>query len=68
MPINVLAKFAEWQPLTFMVNAWRGLLLGESFTKTFDHSLEYYIVGSLIWAVVLIVVVIPFAIRTYRKG
>lgn len=72
VPINtmpdVLATFAEWQPLTFMVNSWRGLLLGDGYARTFDHSLEYYIVGSLVWVVVLVAVVSPFAIRTYRKG
>jgi ABC-type multidrug transport system permease subunit len=64
----VLEAFAEWQPLTFMVNSWRGLLLGDPFAATFEHSVEYYIAGSLLWALVIVVAVIPFAIRAYRKG
>jgi ABC-2 type transport system permease protein len=71
VPINtmpdVLEKFAEWQPLTFMVNAWRGLLLGDAATKSFSHSLAYYVVGSLAWAVGLAVVIAPLALRAYRK-
>ena len=37
--------FAKAQPLTFMVNSWRGLLLGDAVTRTFDHDLSYYVVG-----------------------
>jgi ABC transporter DrrB family efflux protein len=64
---DVLQKFAEWQPLTFMVNSWRGLLLGDAATATFSHSLEFYIVGSVVWAVGLAVVIAPLALRAYRK-
>jgi len=71
VPINtmpdVLEKFAEWQPLTFMVNSWRGLLLGDAATANFSHSLDYYIVGSLAWAVGLAVLIAPLALRAYRK-
>jgi ABC-2 type transport system permease protein len=66
MPGPVQA-FAKAQPLTFWVNSWRGLLLGDPVTRTFDHSLGYYIVGGLVWAAVLIVVFSPIALRTYRK-
>ena len=64
---DVLEAFAEWQPLTFMVNSWRGLLLGDAATKSFDHSLEYYVLGSLAWAVGLAIVIAPLALRAYRK-
>ena len=64
---GVLETFAEWQPLTFMVNAWRGLLLGDKATKTFEHSLDYYVFGSIIWAVGLAIVIAPLALRAYRK-
>jgi ABC transporter DrrB family efflux protein len=62
-----LKTFAEWQPLTFMVNSWRGLLIGDAATKTFSHSLEFYVAGSLVWAVVLGVAIAPLALRAYRK-
>jgi ABC transporter DrrB family efflux protein len=64
----VLQTFANAQPLTFMVNSWRGLLLGDAATRTFSHSLDYYVIGSLIWSVALVVIVAPLALRTYRKG
>lgn len=64
---GVLEAFADWQPLTFMVNSWRGLLLGDAATRSFEHSLDYYVIGSLAWAVGLAVVIAPFALRTYRK-
>jgi ABC transporter DrrB family efflux protein len=71
VPVNtmpdVLEAFAEWQPLTFMVNAWRGLLLGDAATATFEHSLEYYVIGSLAWAVGIAIVIAPLALRAYRK-
>jgi ABC-2 type transport system permease protein len=62
-----LQQFAEWQPLTFMVNAWRGLLLGDAATSGFDHSLEFYVVGSVVWAVIIAIAVAPLALTAYRK-
>ncbi len=64
---GVLEAFAAWQPLTFMVDAWRGLLLGDPITSTFDHSLTFYVVGSLIWSAVLLVVTAPLILHAYRK-
>jgi ABC-2 type transport system permease protein len=66
MPGAVQA-FAKAQPLTFMVNAWRGLLLGNDVTRTFDHTLSYYVVGSLLWACLIALVFTPLAMRSYRK-
>lgn len=62
-----IQAFAKAQPLTFWVNSWRGLLLGDDVTRTFDHGLGYYIVGGLIWAAVLVVVFTPLAMRAYRR-
>ena len=67
MPGPVQA-FAKAQPLTFMVNSWRGLLLGDAVTRTFDHGLTYWVVGSLLWAVGIVLVFTPLAVRSYRKG
>jgi ABC-2 type transport system permease protein len=66
MPGAVQA-FAKVQPLTFMVNSWRGLLLGDNITRTFDHSLSYYVIGSLLWSVAIALVFMPLAVRSYRK-
>jgi ABC-2 type transport system permease protein len=67
MPGPVQA-FAKAQPLTFMVNSWRGLLLGDAVTRTFDHGLMYWVVGSLLWSVGIVLVFTPLAVRSYRKG
>jgi hypothetical protein len=50
-----------------MVNAWRGLLLGDPATVTFDHSLTYYVAGSLLWSAVLVAVMAPLTLRAYRR-
>lgn len=59
--------FAKAQPLTFWVNSWRGLLLGEAVTRTYSHDLSYYVVGGLLWAGVLMLAFSPIALRSYRK-
>src|SRR4029450_9081215 len=66
MPGPVRA-FAKAQPLTFMVNSWRGLLLGSDITRTFDHGVSYYVIGSLLWSVAIALIFTPLAIRSYRK-
>jgi hypothetical protein len=43
------------------------LLLGDAATARFDHSLEFYVIGSLAWALGLAVVIAPLAMRAYRK-
>ncbi len=63
-PLQVVA---EAQPLTFMINSWRGLLLGDPATATFSHGLSYYVIGSLLWCVGLVAVSLPLALRSYRK-
>ena len=72
VPIATMPGWIQWfakaQPLTFWVNSWRGLLLGDPVTRTFDHSLEYYIVGGVVWAVVLVAIFSPIALRAYRRG
>ena len=64
---DVVQAFAGWQPLTFFVNSWRGLLLGGPATSTYDHSLTFYVAGSVLWSLALIAVTAPFALRAYRR-
>lgn len=59
--------FARVQPLTYWINSWRGLLLGDRVVASFDHSLGYYVVGGLIWAVVLALVFTPLVLHAYRR-
>lgn len=49
-----------------MVNAGRGLLLGDPATAGFDHALSYYMTGSLLWSVALAASFAPLAVRAYR--
>src|SRR5262249_25427784 len=71
VPINTMPDaveaFAKVQPLTFMVNSWRGLLLGDAVTKTWDHTLTYYIVGSLLWSLASVVIFTPLAVWSDRR-
>lgn len=71
VPIATMPSWIQWfakaQPLTFWVNSWRGLLLGDAVTKSYDHALSYYLVGGLVWAGVLVLVFSPLALRTYRR-
>jgi ABC transporter DrrB family efflux protein len=71
VPIATMPGWIQWfakaQPLTFWVNSWRGLLLGDAATQSFDHGLSYYVVGGVIWAAALILVFSPLALRAYRK-
>jgi ABC transporter DrrB family efflux protein len=55
----VLEAFADHQPLTYMVEAVRGLLLGTPQ----DH-----VIGSLLWSLALVVGFAPLALRAYRRG
>ena len=63
-----LQVFATYQPMSFMVDATRGLLLGPSFTNTLDHDLSWYVVGSLLWSAVLVVAFALLALRRYRRS
>lgn len=65
---GVLRVFAEAQPLTFMINAWRGLVLGDPVVATFDHTLAYYVTGSVLWSLALMLVAAPLAVHAYRRG
>jgi ABC-2 type transport system permease protein len=71
VPIATMPGWIQWfakaQPLTFWVNSWRGLLLGDPVVQSFDHELSYYIVGGLLWAALLLAVFSPLALRVYRK-
>lgn len=65
---RVLQVFAEHQPLTYMVDAGRGLLLGDAATASFEHGLAHYVTGSVLWSLALVAVFAPLAIRAYRRG
>ena len=41
--------------------------LGDAAKAGLSHSVEYYVIGSIIWAVVLGIIIAPLALRAYRK-
>jgi ABC transporter DrrB family efflux protein len=63
-----MQSFAEHQPLTVMVNAVRGLTLGDSATAVLGHSTTYYVVASLLWSAGFVLVFAPIAAARYRQG
>jgi ABC transporter DrrB family efflux protein len=59
-----LEVFAAYQPLTFMVDAVRGLMLGDDTAS--EHDLPAAVSGSLAWSLLLVAVFVPLALRAYR--
>jgi len=42
-------------------------MLNDNVSATFDHSTSFYVVGSLVWSVVIGVVGMLVLLRAYRK-
>jgi ABC transporter DrrB family efflux protein len=57
---------ARNQPVTYMVDAVRGLTQGSAVGL--PHGAGYYVIRSLIWSIVLVAVFGPIAVARYRKG
>ena len=51
-----LQAFAEHQPITAMVNAVRTLTQGATAEAVLGHPAEYYVIRSLLWCAVLVLV------------
>jgi len=63
-----LQVFAKYQPLTYMVDAVRGLTLGSRAQIELGHPSSYYIARSLIWATAIFAVSVPLAVAKYQRG
>jgi len=63
-----LRGFAENQPMTMMVDSVRTLTEGSPAEALVAHPASYFVVRSLIWSAVLIVVFIALAVARYRRG
>lgn len=59
---------AENQPITVMVNAVRSLALGAPALAGLGGSTGHYVGLSLLWAVGLVAVFAPLAVRRYRTS
>lgn len=66
--------FAEHQPVTIVVNACRGLMLGPQTaaelqrTGSFSTDTSGYVIQSLLWIAVILAVAVPKAVRRFTEG
>jgi ABC transporter DrrB family efflux protein len=63
-----LQAFAQWQPMTMMVDAVRALALGPKAHVLLPHTAGWYTVVSLLWAAAFVAVFAPLAVRRFRAG
>jgi ABC-2 type transport system permease protein len=66
---GVLRTISEWNPVTTVAEALRGLF-GNTSTlagKELPWSLQHAVLYSVIWIVVIVTVCAPLAIRTYNR-
>jgi ABC-2 type transport system permease protein len=63
-----MQPFAENQPVTAMTNAVRSLALGDPSLAGLSGSTAHWVVLSLLWSVVLVLVFAPLAVARYRRS
>jgi ABC-2 type transport system permease protein len=63
-----LQAFAAHQPITYMVDAVRALTQGRPAEALLGHPAEYWVIGSLLWAVGIVAVFAPVAVLKYRRS
>jgi len=63
-----LQVFAKHQPLTYMVDAARGLTLGPDAHRVLGQPTPYFVIRALIWSLGIIAVSLPLAVAKYRRG
>lgn len=78
VPVNSmpgwLQVFAEHQPVTIVVNACRGLMLGPEAAKALEASGSFitdtngYVVRSLVWIAVILAISVPTSIRRFNES
>ena len=62
-----LRVFADHQPITRTANAVRGLILGEGALAP-GQTVAGEVTGALLWALAILVVAAPLAVRLYRRA
>jgi ABC-2 type transport system permease protein len=62
-----LQTFAQYQPITMMVDAVRALSLGDRAQALLGHSAGWYVVVSLLWAAGFVAVFAPLAVARFRR-
>jgi ABC-2 type transport system permease protein len=63
-----MQPFARHQPVTAMVDSIRSLCLGDAGKAVMPHSTGHYVVSSLLWCAVIVVVAAPLAIRRFARS
>jgi ABC transporter DrrB family efflux protein len=63
-----LQVFASRQPLTYMVDAVRGLTLGPHAHALLGHPAGYFVIRALIWTAAILAISLPLAVAKYRRG
>jgi ABC-2 type transport system permease protein/oleandomycin transport system permease protein len=63
-----LQAFAQHQPITPMVDAVRGLCLGNHATAVLGHPAGHDVVTALVWTAVLTVGFGALAVARFRRG
>ena len=62
-----LRVFADHQPVTVMVNAMRGLILGEAALPT-GSTVGGAITAAVIWNIAILLIFFPLSVRLYRRA
>jgi ABC-2 type transport system permease protein len=60
--------FAEYQPITLMVDAVRALTQGAVAESLLGHSAGFYVSRALVWSGAIIAIFAPLAALRYRRG
>jgi ABC-2 type transport system permease protein/oleandomycin transport system permease protein len=78
VPVNSmpgwLQAFANHQPVTVVVNAARGLMLGPDASRALQQSGVFitdttgYVVRSLLWMAAILIVFVPLAVKQFNKS
>ena len=63
-----LQAVAENQPVTYMIDAVRTLVLGSAAEASTGHTAGYFVVRALIWSAALVAVFGTISVNRYRKG
>jgi len=63
-----LRAVAAHQPVTYMVDAVRTLVLGAHTPAALGHTSGFYIVRALLWSAAIVAVFGTIAVNRYRKG
>lgn len=62
-----LRVFADHQPVTVMVNAMRGLILGEGALPA-GSTVSGAITAAVVWNIAILMVFFPLSVRLYRRA